>query len=88
MRWVGPEEGEAPVVVLLHGWGAPGATTWCRSLGICDAARGCESRCPAAPVERPPTGRAWWPIDPEGLRRPTDRGEERRRPGWRRRDAT
>lgn len=75
VRWVGPEEGEAPVVVLLHGWGAPGDDL-VPLAGHLRRRAGVRVVVPAAPLERPPTGRAWWPIDPQGLRRPTDRGEE------------
>lgn len=72
---VGAETGDAPLVVLMHGWGAPGDDLV--ALGrILHQRAGVRVLLPEAPLERPPTGRAWWPIDPEGLRRPSDRGGE------------
>src|SRR5258708_3366883 len=54
--------GSGPVVVLMHGYGAPGADLlplW-RGLSV---PRGVRFVFPEAPLELGFGGRAWWPID-------------------------
>jgi phospholipase/carboxylesterase len=61
--------GDGPVVVLLHGFGAPGddlVSLW-RSIAV-EPPRSIRFVFPAAPLELPPSygdGRAWWWIDLE-----------------------
>jgi phospholipase/carboxylesterase len=69
--------GTGPVVVLLHGFGAPGddlVSLW-RTLA---APRGTRFVFPEAPLDLGPRymgGRAWWPIDLEGRMRRHAAGE-------------
>lgn len=73
--------GDGPVVVLLHGFGAPGddlVPLW-RAL---DVPREVRWVFPAAPLTLPSMGfgmesRAWWMIDMLALERSIARGEER-----------
>lgn len=77
VRWVGDADGDAPLVVLLHGFGAPGDD-------LVPLARTLRDRLeepprfvlPAAPIALGGAGRAWWPIDDFGRDRPADRGDE------------
>lgn len=69
--------GDGPVVVLLHGFGAPGddlASLW----RVVRAPRGTRWLFPAAPIDLGPAyggGRAWWRIDLEARLRRQARGE-------------
>ena len=76
VRWVGEETSNAPLIVLLHGWGAPGDDLVPLGERL-RAELGSRVRVavPAAPLERPPSGRAWWALDLGNLR-PSDRGAE------------
>jgi phospholipase/carboxylesterase len=71
--------GDGPVVVLLHGFGAPGTDL----VGIAravDVTRETRFVFPAAPMRLPPMfgeGRAWWMIDLAALDRAIARGELR-----------
>ena len=71
--------GTGPVVVLLHGFGAPGddlVSLW-RMLDVSDAVR---FVFPAAPLRLPQgygNGRAWWMIDIEQLARDQAEGRQR-----------
>jgi phospholipase/carboxylesterase len=76
-RWVGERDGDAPLVVLLHGYGAPGDDLVPLAR---DLRRELDGRVRfamlEAPLERPPSGRAWWPIGDFARDRPADRGDE------------
>jgi phospholipase/carboxylesterase len=66
--------GDGPVVVLLHGFGAPGddlVPLW-RVLDVPDDVR---FVFPEAPIALPFGGRAWWPIDMTRLERFLERGQ-------------
>ena len=69
--------GEGPLVVLLHGFGAPGddlASLW----RVIDAPTGTRWAFPAAPLALEGMGyggRAWWMVDIERLVRAGERGE-------------
>ncbi|MDP9149096.1 MAG: phospholipase [Myxococcota bacterium] len=69
--------GDGPVVVLMHGFGAPGdnlVSLW-RVLG---APAGTRWLFPAAPLllqSAPVEARAWWMLDPERLRAIARRGQ-------------
>jgi phospholipase/carboxylesterase len=71
--------GKGPVIVLLHGFGAPGddlVSLW-RTLRVPEGTR---FVFPEAPVELGPGymgGRAWWMIDIGALERAVQRGEVR-----------
>jgi phospholipase/carboxylesterase len=69
--------GTGPVVVLMHGYGAPGADLvplW-RALAV---PREVRFVFPEAPLELGGGGRAWWPIDMERLQERFNRdGAER-----------
>ncbi|NKB82053.1 MAG: alpha/beta fold hydrolase [Nitrospirales bacterium] len=71
--------GTGPVVVLLHGFGAPGhdlVSLW-RMLDVPDSVR---FLFPVAPLRLPQgygDGRAWWMIDMERLARDQTEGRER-----------
>ncbi len=70
--------GDGPVVILLHGFGAPGddlASLW-RMLRVPDRVR---FAFPAAPLPMPgvPGGRAWWMLDMEQLARDAASGRKR-----------
>ena len=64
-------EGDGPVVILLHGWGAPGDDL----VGLAERldAPGVRFVVPEAPRERPEGGRMWWPLDADRLREGQDR---------------
>ena len=69
--------GDGPVVVLLHGFGAPGDDLVALS-GVLDMPEGTRFVFPEAPLELPPAymgGRAWWWIDLEARMRRRVRGE-------------
>jgi phospholipase/carboxylesterase len=71
--------GDGPVIVLLHGFGAPGddLVPLSRSLG---APAGTRFVFPAAPIDLGPSamgGRAWWPLDMEELMRRRALGQRR-----------
>ncbi|MCB9592951.1 MAG: dienelactone hydrolase family protein [Sandaracinaceae bacterium] len=70
----GPRDGDGPLLVLLHGYGAPGRDLV--PLGRELRARIPELRValPAAPIDMG-HGRAWWPISL--AERPSDRSRER-----------
>ncbi len=71
--------GTGPLVVLLHGFGAPGDDLVGLYRGI-DAPRGTRFLFPQAPMTLPPQymgGRAWWPIDIARLEQAMMRGETR-----------
>jgi phospholipase/carboxylesterase len=68
--------GDGPIVVLLHGFGAPGddlAPLW----RVIDAPAGTRWVFPEAPVAVPGLGggRAWWMIDVERYVRAAERGQ-------------
>ena len=71
--------GSGPVVVLLHGFGAPGedlVSLW----RVLDVPRGTRFVFPEAVLDLGPQyagGRAWWKIDMERLQRSITRGETR-----------
>jgi phospholipase/carboxylesterase len=70
--------GDGPLVVLLHGFGAPGddlASLW----RVIDAPAGTRWAFPAAPLALEGMGyggRAWWMVDIERLIRAGERGRE------------
>jgi phospholipase/carboxylesterase len=69
--------GDGPLVVLLHGFGAPGddlAGLW----RVIDAPPGTRWAFPAAPIALDalgPGARAWWMVDIEGRLRAAERGQ-------------
>src|SRR5271165_3865850 len=66
--------GEGPLVVLLHGFGAPGddlASLW----RIVDAPRETRWAFPAAPLVLQGDSRAWWMIDIDRRLSAAERGE-------------
>ena len=71
--------GNGPVVILLHGFGAPGddlVALW-KMLRVPDTVR---FAFPAAPLHLPggfADGRAWWMLDMERMARDTASGRER-----------
>ena len=65
VRTVGERKNPRLVVVLLHGWGAPGEDLV--PLGAALAALGTLFVFPAAPLASPGGGRAWWNLDIEAL---------------------
>jgi phospholipase/carboxylesterase len=70
----GPASGPSPrVVVLLHGWGAPGddLVPIARMLARPDT----RFVVPAAPLPHPAGGRAWWPLDLERRQRAFAEGQ-------------
>jgi phospholipase/carboxylesterase len=76
-RWVGAADGEAPLVVLLHGYGAPGDDLVPLARALREALDGrVRFALLEAPLPRPPSGRAWWPIEDFARDRPADRGDE------------
>ena len=74
VRRFGPEGGDAPVVVLLHGFGAPGddLVPIAELLG---AESGYRFVVPAAPIAVAEGGRAWWQIDFAARQAQLSRGE-------------
>jgi phospholipase/carboxylesterase len=81
-HWVGGDDGEGggegPVVVMLHGFGAPGMDLVPLSSGM-SVRRGTRWLFPEAPLEMPWgfDARAWWMIDLEKLDRAIRFGEVR-----------
>ena len=74
--------GTGPVVVLLHGYGAPGDDLVAvqRMLSVPREVRFVFPEAPLAPEElRPFGGRAWWPIDIFALQQSVAQGRERER---------
>ena len=73
-------EGNGPVAVLIHGYGAPGDDLVALAQYI-DAPVGTRFAFPVAPLELGPAlygeSRAWWNIDVDALERAIERGEER-----------
>jgi phospholipase/carboxylesterase len=71
--------GDGPLIVLLHGFGAPGddlAPLW----RVIDAPTGARWAFPAAPLALEGAGfggRAWWMVDIEARMRDTERGDDR-----------
>lgn len=74
VRRFGPESGDAPLVVLLHGFGAPGddLVPIARLLGENSDYR---FAVPEAPMTLPEGGRAWWWIDFASRQAQLERGE-------------
>ncbi|MCS6798242.1 MAG: dienelactone hydrolase family protein [Myxococcota bacterium] len=71
--------GSGPLVVLLHGFGAPG-TDLVGLWRVLRAPRGVRFAFPEAPIDLGPAyagGRAWWRIDVAALERALQRGELR-----------
>jgi phospholipase/carboxylesterase len=79
VRTVGERRNPRQVVVLLHGWGAPGDDLV--PLGEVLAAPGRLLVFPEAPLASPGGGRAWWPLDLARLQqsRTLDQQRARRR---------
>jgi len=75
VRTTGERRRPRQVVVLLHGWGAPG--TDLVPLGDELEAPGRLFVFPEAPLVSPGGGRAWWPLDLERLQAERLRGHER-----------
>src|SRR5687767_9032780 len=81
-HWLGGDDGEGggngPVVVLLHGFGAPGLDL-VPLAGAMSAPPGTRWLFPEAPLEMPwgLDARAWWMIDLEKLDRAIRFGEVR-----------
>jgi phospholipase/carboxylesterase len=74
--------GTGPVVVLLHGFGAPGddLVPLARVLHVPSALRFVFPAAPLAPPELASfEGRAWWPIDTMAMQRAAAEGRERDR---------
>jgi phospholipase/carboxylesterase len=72
-------EGAGPVVVLMHGFGAPGDDLVALADHI-DAPPGTRFVFPEAPLSLPPQylgGRAWWPVDIARLERSLATGQPR-----------
>jgi phospholipase/carboxylesterase len=69
-------EGDGPVVVLLHGFGAPGddLVGLAESLAAPDGTR---FVLPEAPIALGGGGRAWWPLDRDELRQARLSGQPR-----------
>lgn len=69
-------EGEGPIVVLLHGYGAPGddLVPLARSLDVPDGTR---FFLPEAMLDLGGGGRAWWPLDLTEIHRMRASGEMR-----------
>jgi len=74
-RTAGERRHPRQVVILLHGWGAPGDDL----LPLADvlAAPGRLFVFPEAPLVSPGGGRAWWQLDITRLMAARERGEER-----------
>jgi phospholipase/carboxylesterase len=75
VRTVGERRHPRQVVILLHGWGAPGDDLV--PLGQVLAAPGRLLVFPEAPLVGPGGGRAWWHLDLARLQAARERGEER-----------
>ena len=77
VHWVGEEHGDGPVLVLLHGWGAPGDDLVALGQRLRASSGGTlRVAVPEAPLRWPGGGLAWWQIDALGPR-PADRWDER-----------
>lgn len=74
-RTVGERGHPRQLVILLHGWGAPGDDLV--PLGDELAAPGRLFVFPEAPLPAMAGGRAWWPLDLARLQSARQRGEER-----------
>lgn len=74
--------GDGPLVVLLHGYGAPGDDL-VPLQRVLNVPREVRFAFPAAPLELPELaaygGRAWWPIDVQALQQAAARGRPRDR---------
>jgi phospholipase/carboxylesterase len=71
--------GDGPLVVLCHGFGAPGDDLVAFG-SVLPVAAGTRFAFPAAPLALPPMfgdGRAWWMIDLVRIQRALERGEAR-----------
>jgi phospholipase/carboxylesterase len=71
--------GDGPVVVLMHGFGAPG-TDLCGLARVVAAPPGTRFVFPEAPMGLPPeygAGRAWWMIDMMAIQLAMARGQPR-----------
>jgi phospholipase/carboxylesterase len=75
VRTVGERRRPRQVVILLHGWGAPGDDLV--PLGEVLAAPGRLLVFPEAPLVSPGGGRAWWHLDLARMQAARERGEER-----------
>ncbi len=80
MRIVGDDGDAGPMVVMLHGYGAPGDDLVALARYL-RAPAGTTMVFPEAPLSLGPAlfgeSRAWWHIDVEALERAIERGEER-----------
>jgi phospholipase/carboxylesterase len=74
-RTAGDRQHPRQLVVLLHGWGAPGDDLV--PLGEELAAPGRLFVFPEAPLAAMAGGRAWWPLDLARMQSARQRGEER-----------
>ena len=74
-RTAGERQHPRQVVILLHGWGAPGDDLV--PLGEPLAAPGRLLVFPEAPLPAMAGGRAWWPLDLARMQAARARGEER-----------
>ncbi|MFK7989695.1 MAG: alpha/beta hydrolase [Sandaracinaceae bacterium] len=75
VHWVGEPTGDGPLLVLLHGYGAPGDDLVPFGESLRAQHPGLRVALPEAPLPRPPSGRAWWPVD-LARDRPADRSTE------------
>src|SRR5690606_1507095 len=63
VRWVGDRESDAPLVVLLHGYGAAGDDLVFLAEELHRRLAGrARFALPEAPLRGPANGRAWWPM--------------------------
>lgn len=75
-RWVGDPASDAPLVVLMHGYGAAGDDLVFLAEELHGRLEGrVRFALPVAPLPGPANGLAWWPLD-LGDERPADRGGE------------
>ncbi len=75
-RWVGDPTGDAPLVVLMHGYGAAGDDLVFLAEQLHERLGGSvRFALPVAPLPGPANGLAWWPLE-LGDERPADRGDE------------
>jgi len=74
-RTIGERRHPQQLVILLHGWGAPGDDLV--PLGDELAAPGRLFVFPEAPLSAMAGGRAWWPLDLARMQSARQRGEER-----------
>ena len=75
VRSTGERRNPKQVVILLHGWGAPGDDLV--PLGQMLQAPGRLFLFPEAPLVSPGGGRAWWHLDMDRLLNMRERGQER-----------